>query len=43
VVVGIQPERIEMGTDLSGAAGSGMEAALALAVETLEGWGSRGA
>jgi hydrogenase maturation protease len=41
VVVGVQPDRVEMGTELSGAADSGLEAALALAVNTLERWGAR--
>jgi hydrogenase maturation protease len=40
VVVGIQPERVEMGTDLSAEARAGLEPALALAVETLEAWGA---
>jgi hydrogenase maturation protease len=43
VVVGIQPDRIEMGTGLSQAATSGVEAALDLAVHTLAGWGARAA
>ena len=43
VVVGVQPERIEMGTELSDAADGGLEAAIALAVDTLEAWGARAA
>ena len=41
VVVGIQPDRIEMGSELSPAAGAGLDAALALAVGALERWGSK--
>jgi hydrogenase maturation protease len=41
VVVGIQPDRVEMGSELSLAAGRGIEAALDLAVNTLERWGAR--
>jgi hydrogenase maturation protease len=41
VVVGIQPDRVEMGSGLSEAAVSGVEAALDLAVNTLEGWAAR--
>jgi len=41
VVVGIQPDRIEMGSELSSAAGAGLDAAIALAVGTLERWGAR--
>lgn len=43
VVVGVQPARIEMGTDLSEEADAGLEAAVALAVGTLERWGARAA
>jgi hydrogenase maturation protease len=43
VVVGIQPDCIEMGSELSAAAAAGIEAALDLAVGTLERWGTRGA
>jgi hydrogenase maturation protease len=42
-VVGIQPERVEMGTSLSDAADAGLEDALALAVDTLRMWGARAA
>ena len=41
VVVGIQPDRIEMGSELSPVAGAGLEAAIALAIGTLERWGAR--
>jgi len=41
VVVGIQPDRIEMGSELSSAAGAGLDAAIVLAVGTLERWGAR--
>jgi hydrogenase maturation protease len=41
VVVGIQPDRIEMGSELSFAAGAGLDAAIVLAVGTLERWGAR--
>jgi hydrogenase maturation protease len=40
VVVGIQPGRVEMGTNLSEAADAGLAAALDLAVNTLEAWGA---
>ena len=40
VVVGIQPDKVEMGSELSPAAGAGIEAALDLAVGMLERWGT---
>jgi len=39
-VVGVQPERVEMDTSLSAAAESGLDAALVLALATLEAWGT---
>ena len=43
VVVGVQPELVEMGTSLSDAAGRGLDAAVALAIDTLREWAARAA
>jgi hydrogenase maturation protease len=42
-VVGVQPDRIELGAELSETAGAGLEAATDLAVRTLHGWGATAA
>lgn len=43
VLVGVQPERVEMGTGLTPAVTAGLESALAMAIRTLEDWGMRAA
>lgn len=41
VAVGVQPARVELGTDLSPAVQEGLDRAAALAVDILAGWGHR--
>jgi hydrogenase maturation protease len=41
MVIGVQPERVEMGTGLTPSVAAGLEAALIMALATLRDWGTR--